>query len=265
MIEINNIYNNDCIDFMNEMSDDKFKVDLILTSPPYNTSRTTGTLENHEKRYDFYLENKDNEEYDKWTLNLFNHFDKILNANGCVIYNISYGDENPSQMFTCISKILSESNFVLADVIGWKKHTALPNNVSSNKLTRIFEFVFIFCRKEEFYTFHCNKKVISTSSTGQKIYENIYNLIEAKNNDESTNLNKATFSTEFVCKLLNIYGKENGIVYDPFMGTGTTAIACKKYGLNFLGTELSKEQCDYAINRLNKTPFPLIKHKFSKI
>lgn len=168
-------------------------------------------------------------------------------------------------MFTCISKILSESNFVLADVIGWKKHTALPNNVSSNKLTRIFEFVFIFCRKEEFYTFHCNKKVISTSSTGQKIYENIYNLIEAKNNDESTNLNKATFSTEFVCKLLNIYGKENGIVYDPFMGTGTTAIACKKYGLNFLGTELSKEQCNYAINRLNKTPFPLIKHKFSKI
>ena len=185
-----------------------------------------------------------------------------MNKNGCIIYNISYGNENPSQMFTCINHVLINTNFTIADVLGWKKHTALPNNVSSNKLTRIFEFVFIFCRKDEYQTFHCNKKVISTSVTGQKIYENIYNLIDAKNNDESTSLNKATFSTEFVCKLLKIYAKENGIVYDPFMGTGTTAVACKKYGLKFLGTELSKDQCNHSIKRISGIQTPLFKTKF---
>ena len=165
-------------------------------------------------------------------------------------------------MFTCINRVLTSTAFTIADVIGWKKHTALPNNVSSNKLTRIFEFVFIFCRKDEYSTFHCNKKVINTSITGQKIYENIYNIVDAKNNDESTKLNKATFSTEFVCKMLSIYAKPDCVVYDPFMGTGTTAVACKKYGLKFLGTELSEEQCKYANNRVISTQLPLFKRKF---
>ena len=262
MIELNKIYNQDCIEFMKKMVEDNKTVDLILTSPPYNTSRTTGTIENHEKRYDSYIENQTNDYYDNWTSSLFNLFDKILVHNGCVIYNISYGNENPSQMFTCINKVLSDTNFTIADVLGWKKHTALPNNVSSNKLTRIFEFVFIFCRKDEYSTFHCNKKVISKSITGQNIYENIYNIVDARNNDESTTLNKATFSTEFACKLLSIYGKRDGVVYDPFMGTGTTAVACKKYGVKFLGTELSKDQCDHALRRLNSTHTPLFQHKF---
>ena len=50
MIEINKIYNADCIEFMGDMSKENLKVDLVLTSPPYNTSRVTGTLENYEKR-----------------------------------------------------------------------------------------------------------------------------------------------------------------------------------------------------------------------
>ena len=263
MIEINKIYNADCIEFMGDMSKENLKVDLVLTSPPYNTSRVTGTLENYEKRYDCYQEDKSNADYDEWTLNVFKGFDSILKENGCVIYNISYGNENPSQMFTCFNKILVGSNFTIADVIGWKKHSAIPNNVSHNKLTRIFEFVFVLCRKSEYSTFYCNKKMLNKSITGQKIYENIYNIIDARNNDESTSLNKATFSTEFVCKLLNIYGRENGLVFDPFMGTGTTAIACKKYGLSYLGTELSKEQCEHANSRLSGTPSPLFKHKFN--
>lgn len=262
MIDLNSIYNMDCIDFMKKAVDENIKVDLILTSPPYNTSRVTGSIENHEKRYDYYIENKTNKNYDLWTSELFNNFDNILNKNGCIIYNISYGNENPSQMFTCINNVLLNTNFTIADVVGWKKHTALPNNVSSNKLTRIFEFVFIFCRKTEYSTFHCNKKVVNNSVTGQKIYENIYNIIDAKNNDETTSLNKATFSTEFVCKMLSIYAKSDGIVYDPFMGTGTTAVACKRYGLNFLGTELSSEQCKHANKRISSTPYPLFKRKF---
>ena len=91
MTELNAIYNLDCIDFMNKMYAEDIKVDLVLTSPPYNTSRISGTIENHEKRYDIYLENKSNNSYDEWTVDLFNHFDGILNKNGCVIYNISYG------------------------------------------------------------------------------------------------------------------------------------------------------------------------------
>ena len=53
--------------------------------------------------------------------------------------------------------------------------------------------------------FYCNKNVVSIRKTGQKSYENIFNFIEAKNNDEMCPYNKATFSSELVEKLLKIY------------------------------------------------------------
>ena len=78
----------------------------------------------------------------------------------------------------------------------------------------------MFCRKDEFHTFNCNKQKVNRRDTGQVIFENVFNFIEAKNNDKSTDLNKATFSTELIRKLLKIYAKENSLVYDGFMGTG---------------------------------------------
>lgn len=123
--------------------------------------------------------------------------------------------------------------------------------MSKNKLTRICEFVYIFCRKNEFQTFETNKQIVNVRETGQDIYENIFNFIEAPNNDESTDLNKATFSSKFVEKLLKIYAKENDVILDTFMGTGTTAIGCINMSMNFIGFELSEAQCDYAKRRIS--------------
>jgi DNA modification methylase len=48
-----------------------------------------------------------------------------------------------------------------------------------------------------------------------------------------------------------LYTKENDLIYDSFMGTGTTANACIIEKRNFIGSELSKQQCEYAEKRLN--------------
>ena len=117
-------------------------------------------------------------------------------------------------------------------------------------MTRIVEFVYVFCRKDELNTFNCNKKVLSKRETGQLIYENVFNFISEPNNDSSVDLNKATFSTTFVRKLLNMYAKDKSIVYDPFMGTGTTAKACVIDKHLFIGSEISQQQVDYANKRL---------------
>ena len=94
---------------------------------------------------------------------------------------------------------------MIADKITWKKRNALPNNSSKNKLTRICEDVFVFCRKDEYLTFNANKPVSSIGTNGQTFYKCIYNFIEAPNNDGKNPLNKATFSKELVTKLLDIY------------------------------------------------------------
>lgn len=275
MISLNTIYNEDCFVTMNNMVGEDFKVDLILTSPPYNTNKKatktnklvnlrTMEVDSNSKpahsgkksqpyiRYDEFTDNITNEEYIDWTVRLFNLYNKVLKPNGVVVYNLSYGANNSEGMFQTVAEIIQQTNFTVVDTIIWKKKCATPNNMSSNRLTRICEFVFIFCRKSESKTFNCNKQVISLRSSGQKNYENIFNYIEAKNNDGNCPYNKATYSSELCLKLLNIYCKRDAdvVVYDSFMGSGTTAVACREYGVNYIGSELSQRQCGFAEDRI---------------
>jgi DNA modification methylase len=242
-IELNTMYCESNLETMVKM-DNNF-IDCVLTSPPYNIFNTKAK----DRGYDYYEDNKTDIEYINWTLEIFNEFDRVLKKDGVIIYNMGYGTENPNLMSLTVSNIIEKTNFSLADIIVWKKSTAMPNSPSKNRLTRICEFVYIFCRKDELYTFNANKKVISENNNA-KFYESINNYIDAPNNDESNDLNKATFSTKFCRKLLNIYAKENSIVYDPFMGTGTTAKACVIDNHKFIGSELSQSQVDYANKRL---------------
>jgi site-specific DNA-methyltransferase (adenine-specific) len=221
------------------------EVDIVITSPPYNTSRV-GATDKYSSRYDLFQDFKTDQEYIDWTCDVFNGYDKILKPNGCVLYNMSYSSEKTHLIWLVIADIIRRTNFITADCIVWKKSNAIPNNVSKNKLTRIVEYIFVFSRKSEFKTFDANKKITGRiERTGQANYENIYNFIEARNNDGSNSLNKATFSTELITKLMDIYAKPNSLVYDSFMGIGTTAKACIERGMSYIGSELSKPQIDH--------------------
>lgn len=252
-------YNEDCLKTMERMNEKNFKVDIVLTSPPYATSRSTvktqKAIDTYNRRYDICLDNMTDDQYRDWTVDIFNHFDKVLSKNGVILYNISYGSENPSVLWRTLGDIDARTNFMISDCIIWKKNSALPNNVG-NKLTRITEFVFVISRKSEYKTFRINKKVKSVrEDTGQKYYENMFNFIEAPNNDGSCKLNKATYSSELCLKLLNMYADENCTVFDPFMGTGTTAIACEKFckedTMMCIGCELSEAQVNFSKERLD--------------
>lgn len=251
-MQTNVIYNEDCIETMRRIEGG---VNVVITSPPYNTSRTNASdsqknFDTYQQRYDSYLDGITDEQYCDWTTKVFDGFDKVLTKNGCVLYNISYGSENPNTMWLAIAEVLKKTNFMIADCIAWKKKAALPNNTSPNKLTRIIEFIFVLCRKSECETFYANKEKTKVNSAGQQYYENVFNFIEAPNNDENCPIHKATYSTMLCRKLMLLYTKEGDIVYDPFMGTGTTAVACIKENRRYIGSEISKRYCDWAEKRI---------------
>lgn len=257
----NVIYNEDCKETMSEHIDEK-SIDIILTSPPYNTARTNCDFHNDTKkgrytaRYVDFNDMKTAEEYSQWTIDIFNQFDRILKKNGVILYNMSYGKHTHDTYHQLIADIIKNTNFSMADIFVWEKSTAVPNTASPNKMTRKCEFIYVFCRKNEYNTFHCNKKVVSHSKgTGQKNYENIYNIIRAKNNDGPCKIHKATYSTDLCEQLLNIYGKEGYIIYDPFIGTGTTAVAALKLGMECIGSEIYDEYVKIAKERLNGESF----------
>jgi site-specific DNA-methyltransferase (adenine-specific) len=246
---VNEFLNEDCLITMSKMNDNF--IDLVLTSPPYNMTKRKGGYADKITRYDEYSDWKSEEDYINWTVNVFDNINRVLKPNGVILYNFSYSIETPSLPYILMASIISNTEFMVADTIIWKKSNSIPHPASYNRLNRIVEFVFVICRKSELKTFNCSKKVVKTSPKGQNYYEIIDNFITAKNNDGSTDLNKATYSTEFCEKLLNVYGKEGYLVYDPFMGTGTTGIACKNLKMNFIGSELSSAQVDYSKKRLN--------------
>ena len=258
-MEVNKIYAEDCFDTMRHMVSEGQRVDVILTSPPYCTPNddarkySASRFDNYMTHYDVFEGFSSPEEYRDWTVRLFNAYDSVLNTNGVVLYNISYTVKFPDLVYQVLYDVITNTNFSIVDCISWKKNNALPQNMNPNRLTRICEFVFVFVRKTETATFKTNKQPIS----GGRYRNLFFNYIEAPNNDildkTLNRLNSATFSTKFVRALLNIYANENSVVYDSFMGTGTTAVACKQFGCSYIGSELSDEQCRLAELRLNST------------
>lgn len=131
-MKVNKIFNEDCFQTINYISGQGRKVQMVITSPPYNTARNSTDSkrrDNHEARYDIHLDDMTDNEYLEWTVDLFKGFDGILEKNGVVLYNMSYGTDTqnykdyykPNEiMYRVINEILVETNFTIADTIVWK-------------------------------------------------------------------------------------------------------------------------------------------------
>ena len=249
-MELNKIYNEDCFATIKAMKESGQKIDFVLTSPPYNMTKRKGGYADT-GRYDVYRDWKSEEEYLKWTADLFNELDGVLNKNRSIAYNFSYSIENPSLPYKLIVYIESNTEFRLVDTIIWKKKCGLPFPANGKRLSRNWEYVFVFARKDEMDTYENNRQVKSISEkTGQKYYEATYNFVEAKNNDGKCEYNQATYSTELCEKLMDIYCQDDWVVYDPFMGSGTTAVACSKRNIPYIGSEISSDQVKFSEERL---------------
>lgn len=61
---------------------------------------------------------------------------------------------------------------------------------------------------------------------------------------------KSVIFKELVSKLLNIYFPKNSIIYDPFMGIGTTARSCIEMNINYIGSELDNEHYQLSLSLL---------------
>ena len=247
-MEINKIYNEINIVTMRNMSDGF--LDGIICSPPYNISS---------KRKDLYyntgysdIDNLSNEEYIKVRLNEFKEFSRVLKSGGVICYNLSYMHQNPILPNILIAKVHGETELTLADTIFWKKTHGIPFQTSPNKLSRVVEPVYIFVHKDRLSDFKANKEVSKVNEkTGQKFYKNYTNYLEAKNNDNFKSSLKAVYSIELVSKLINIYFKKGSIIYDPFMGSGTTAMGCIQEGVSYIGSEMKEEHFNTSIKRIN--------------
>lgn len=240
---IDKIFNENNLETMSKISDKS--ISGIITSPPYNitSKRKDGYYNNGYSDID----NLTSEEYLEVRTNEFKEFSRILEDTGVICYNISYHNENPILPTLLITKIHNETDLTVADIITWKKQVAIPFATSPTKLSRICELIYVIVKKDHLHTFKTNKVISKVNEkTGQTFYKNYQNIIEAKNNDKIICKLKASFSEDLVIKILDIYFPKGSVIYDPFMGIGTTARACKKTDRNWIGSELDFEHWQIA-------------------
>ncbi len=247
-MKVNKIYNEINIVTMKRM--DSEVLDGIICSPPYNISS---------KRKDNYynsgyseVDNLTSDEYLRVRINEFKEFSRILKKRGVICYNISYMHENPILPNLLVTKVHEETDLTIADVIYWKKSNSMPFQSSPNKLSRTVEPIYVFVHKDSLSNFKANKEISKKNErTGQLFYKKYDNFLEAKNNDRFKSDLKAVYSTELVKKLIHIYYPKNSLIYDPFLGSGTTALGCIEEGLNYLGSEMKEEFYKIALERIN--------------
>lgn len=186
-------------------------------------------------------------------VNLFQQFDKILVDNGTILIEIPYNRKKPSEIFQIINEIEMNTEFQLGDIIYWNKVDILPDNMSCNQSTKNVSQIHLFCRKNEFKTYKTNKKVKSYRETGQRTYTNISNIINAPVRDKRVKTFKhKVFSTELVKELLHMYVKKRGIVFDCFLGVGSTCLATINENIYYIGCEIDKKQVEYSLIRILK-------------
>ena len=246
----NKIYNEGCMTTLNRLQSKS--IDGIITSPPYNinTERSDCYYNNGYSEMDSLSE----EDYLNVRTDEFKQFSRVVNDTGVICYNISYAKENPILPTLLVSKVHSETDLTVADIICWKKSNAIPFQTSPTKLSRITELIYVFVKKESLHTFKTNKDISKVNGkTGQKFYKNYTNFIEARNNDGYKCRLKASFSQDLVNQLIRIYFPKGSLIYDPFTGIGTTQLSCIESGCDYLGSELVKEYYDIAMKRINLT------------
>lgn len=235
------IYNSNCLDILKSLNTDS--VDLVFTSPPYNTGNA-GKNKDMYKEYDDDLSDAD---YYKLLKESITECLRI--CKGAVFFNINYMNNNKNVLY----KVISETSEYLRDNIIWDKGPNKSTIPIGNILMKRYEYILFYTKnpKFEINNFRINKAIKYKDIFGKWI-SNLITLPPDYENLELVKKHRAGFPVKLPQIFIDIYTNEGDIVLDPFLGLGSTAIASRYLNRKFIGIELIKDYCDLSIEKLDQ-------------
>lgn len=238
---INKIFNESCLNTLARMSYDS--VDLVITSPPYNMNLrirdgkycSRQITKEFSTKYDGFSDNMPIAEYFEFHLKVIK---ELLRVAPVVFYNVQIVTGSKRAVF----KLLGKLNEYVKDIIVWDKENAQPA-MSEGVLNRQYELIIVFAKRDAI------SRKFNYCNFERGTLNDVWRIKRGK---KVTNLHGATFPEELVEKILTNFSRERDVVYDPFMGTGTTAVVCKKMNRRFIGSEIVSSYVEVAKERLKK-------------
>ena len=232
---MNKIFNSDCLPLLQKWVDKGLKVDCIITDPPYEIN---------------YLQNNwDKEKSLNWNY-LFYLFDKLTKPESNII--IFQGWSSVCNTISCLPENLKLKDWIIYDRI--KGRGAKTQSVSTRE-------DILWITKGNKYIFNKIPSTIKKKTGGLglkngcefRALSNVWTDISPIVPWSKEKVNHPTQKpVQLMERCIKLWTNPNNIVLDPFMGSGTTGVACKNLGRNFIGIEKMDKYFEIAQKRISE-------------
>lgn len=239
-MEYNRVYQGDARNMRMIESD---SVDLIVTSPPYNVSVDYENYDDELKEDDYY----------KFISDCFSEFQRVLSDKGRICINISL--KNKEELVDTprkIKEIAAEFGWDLRFEIVWDKGDSESSSAwgswrspSSPRPILNHEYIFVFDVFSE-------KRKYEKSIEKELFMQLVKSVWRIK--PETNSEHPAAFPIEVPKRLIELNSYEGEVVLDPFVGSGTTAVAAQNLNRKWIGVDLSEEYIQMCHDRINDYP-----------
>ena len=251
----NKIYCGDACDVLSEFPDEC--IDLVVTSPPYDNLRKyngIGDTWNHDK-------------FKSIAKQLY----RTLRQGGVIVWNINDKTENGSETGTAFKQALyfMEIGLNLNDTMIWRKLNSMPQ-VKQPRYSQDFEYMFVFSKGKpktfnpimapckcagQDYNSTCKNMGGESGRTHkhfkinkEKVDSNVWEFAVAQNKTQ----HPAVYPMELPYRHIKSWSNEGDIVLDPFIGSGTTALAAIDLNRKYIGIDLNEKYCKLTEERINE-------------
>ena len=266
MNQFNRLIHQDCVDGMKELEDNV--IDLTVTSPPYDDLRSYN-------------------DSSSWNFNTFtlvaDELYRVTKVGGVVVWVIGDAVVKGSETGSSFKQALyfMELGFKLHDTMIYEKNgSPFPARRDGNRYSQLFEYMFVLSKdtKPKTANLLCDKpnrwagythfgKGSIRQKDGQLVERNIKPIPEysPRNNiwkyntgknystkDEIAFEHPAIYPESLARDHILTWSKENELVLDPFMGSGTTIVCCRETKRNYIGYEIDDEYYNIARKRLSQ-------------
>ena len=231
--QLDNVYCYPAETFLNALESDS--IDLAVTSPPYNLRNTTGGgfPRNNgmwkgvkiRDGYDTYEDNMPHDEYVRWQRGILDECMRVIKPNGAIFYNHKWRVQ--AGLLQDRSDILM--GLPVRQIIIWKRDTLV--NFNDSYFVPTYEVIYLIAKPD------------FKLASGKNMFTDVWNIPAERDNPHP-----APFPIQLAERC--IISTNAQVILDPFMGSGTTALAARNLKRHYIGCDISPHYVEMANKRL---------------
>lgn len=236
MIE-SSLITGDCVEQMGKLPTDS--VDLIITDPPYNLGRFMQNRDTNlaKMRDNFFgAAGWDDLDYETWKQKMdlfFKEAARVIKPGGSAIIFMAIINVGN------VIKLAHDNDFYYKTTGIWHKLNPMPRNMNLH-----------FVNSTESWVYLTYKKRTGTFNNDGKVVHDFIETSVTPNGERKYGKHPTQKPEQLIDHFIVLLSNKGDTVLDPFMGSGTTGVVCKRRGRNFIGIELDDNYCEFARKRI---------------